>query len=388
MLGDTLIGNALDNTIIGSLGNDTLSGLDGHDTLNGGSNGSDWANYSYVTSPTGVTVDLANGTASVSSTDSDTLISIENIIGSGYNDILSGKAGVVNTLLGEAGNDTFFGYGDGDTFDGGAGTDTADYINDPNKLVITLGGSSNPDTLLNIENVFGSSDNDTLIGDSNNNVLNGRGGDDILNGGAGADTLIGGDGNDTLIGGAGNDTLIGGTDATHNSGIDTADYSASNSINADLTTGMVSDGLGGIDTLYGIQVVIGSSYNDILKGSSGNDTLVGGGGSDTIIATSGSDVYWGGIVNVPNDGVVDLVDYSGIYGQTISGSAADHIVVDLTQSNIASSSLYNATIASSSGVALGIDSLYGIEEIQGTDGNDTLIGGSHDTLFGGMETIH
>ena len=380
VLGDTLIGNALNNIIIGSVnGGDTLSGLDGNDTLNGGSGiGKDWADYSYVTSPTGVTVNLHDGTAYVSATDSDTLISIENVIGSNNIDTLTGGAGgIVNTLLGKDGNDIFYGYGDGDTLNGGAGLDTVDYINVSQKLIVTLDGS-NADTLIEIENIYGSSNKDTLSGNNDANILSGRGDDDILDGKGGADTLIGGDGNDTFIGGAGNDTLWGGTDATHDSGIDTADYSTSNSINADLTTGIVNDGLGGIDSLAGIEIIIGSAYNDLLKGSAGDDMLIGGGGSDTILATSGADVYWGSILNVPNDGVKDRVDYAGIYNQLIGGISADHIVVDL------SLSANNATIASSSGNSLSVHSLHSIEEVIGTDGNDTLkCGIGAQTLFGG-----
>ncbi len=59
------------------------------------------------------------------------------------------------------------------------------------------GGSGN-DTLLNIENLIGSSFNDRLTGNSGNNVLNGGLGNDILNGGSGRDLLTGGSGNDTF----------------------------------------------------------------------------------------------------------------------------------------------------------------------------------------------
>ena len=55
-----------------------------------------------------------------------------------------------------------------------------------------------------IENLIGSAFSDTLIGDLRENVLSGRAGDDTLAGLAGADQLIGGP------------------------GLDTADYSASN----------------------------------------------------------------------------------------------------------------------------------------------------------------
>lgn len=376
VIGDTLTGNNLVNTIIGSaVGGDTLSGLGGNDTLNGGSNiaGKDWVDYAYVTSVTGVTVNLTAGTGVVDGSDSDTLISIENVIGSNRADTLTGGAGnVVNTLLGKDGNDIFYGYGDGDTLHGGAGSDTADYQNVSSKLIITLDGS-NSDTLLEIENVYGSSNKDTLTGNSDANILDGRGDADTLSGMGGADTLIGGTGDDTLIGGSGNDTLWGGTDATHDSGVDTADYSGSTAIFVDLANSTVNDGLGGIDTLAGIEVVVGSGYNDVMTGSSSADTLVGNGGNDTFNASFGGDTYYGGIFGSGNDGgVKDRITYAALYGQ----SSVDHIVVDLSSGVSAKIMAGASTIAT--------DSLYAIEEIVATSGDDTLIGGSGaQTFYGG-----
>src|SRR5262249_57705343 len=78
--------------------------------------------------------------------------------------------------------------------DGGAGNDTASYDTSSTAVTVNLatgtgsGGDAQGDTLTNIENLIGSTFNDTLIGDQNANVLIG---------GAGADTLIGGGGSDT-----------------------------------------------------------------------------------------------------------------------------------------------------------------------------------------------
>ena len=379
-LGDTLIGNALSNTIIGSKsGADTLSGMDGLDTLNG-LGGKDWADYSYVSGTTGVNVDLTAGTAYVSATDGDTLIAIENVIGSSKADTLSGGSGnSVNTLMGGLGNDIFYGYGDGDLLDGGSGSDTADYMYAEGRIVVTLDGS-NSDTLMNIENVYGASDKDTLIGNSDANILDGRADADTLSGMGGADTLIGGSGDDTLIGGAGNDTLWGGTDATHDSGVDTADYSGSSSIYADLANGTVNDGLGGIDTLAGIEVILGSGYNDVMIGSGNADTLIGNGGNDTFFASGGGDSYYGGVFGSSSDGnVKDRLSYADVYHDVIDSKTVDHIVVDLSHVGT------NATILDASNAVISTDSLYAIEEIIATDGNDTLRGGagSQQTFYGG-----
>ena len=65
------------------------------------------------------------------------------------------------------------------------------------------GGQAGGDTLFSIENLLGSSNNDTLEGNGAANTLEG---------GTGADELIGRNGNDTLEGGAGADTLSGALD--------------------------------------------------------------------------------------------------------------------------------------------------------------------------------
>ena len=348
-LGDTLIGNGLVNTISGSSGGDTLSGLDGNDTLDG-KTGSDWVDYSYASS---VTVNLVSGTGIVSGSDSDTLISIENVIGSSGADILSGIQGTVNTLLGKDGNDLFYGSFDGDTLDGGNGIDTVDYANASGIINVTLGGSNNSDKLISIENVYGATGNDTLVGDSNDNVLDGR------------------SGNDTLIGGSGSDTLIGG------SGIDTADYSSStNAINVNLTTGSLSDGFGGIDTLSGIEIVKGSLFNDAMTGSNLSDTLIGNSGNDTFFASNGNDTYWGNTQASYTDSNSDKIDYSssGTFG-------VDHMVAHLSTASVAGS----ITTYSGANALISTDTVYSVEDIVGTSGNDTIIGGSGviNTLFGG-----
>ncbi|AOO66352.1 beta strand repeat-containing protein [Sulfurospirillum halorespirans] len=360
-LGDTLVGNALANTIVGSLGGDTLSGLDGNDTLDGRV-GSDWVDYSYASS---VTVNLANESGSVSISDTDRLISIENVIGSSGNDTLSGSQGVVNTLLGKGGNDLFYGYFDGDTFDGGSGIDTIDYVNISAKINVTLDGSSNSsDKLIDIENIYASSNKDTLVGNSDANILDGRGDADTLNGMAGDDTLYGGDGNDTLIGGLGADLLDGGA------GSDMADYSSSNAITANLTTNSVIDGLGGTDTLVSVEMIKGSLYQDHMTGSSNSDTLIGMGGNDTFYATLGNDLYYGAEVGVAIDSYQDRIDYSTL-------SSIDNIYVDLSLNKVFLRDASNATLST--------DTLYGIEEVYGTVGDDTMIGGSgaSNTLYGG-----
>ncbi len=214
---DTLIGNTAANTLIGAGGhdslqggggNDVLSGGLGNDTLDGGS-GIDLASYSSIGGA--VTASLLTNTASDAG-GFDTLISIENITGSAYNDnivgnagnnILTGLAGI-DTLIGGAGNDTLVGGLGNDSLDGGAGTDTISYTTAKAAVTINLAtnsvtGGEGVDTIANIESVLGTAFNDKIIGSSVFNVLTGAQGNDTLDGGAGNDSLLGGVGNDTYL---------------------------------------------------------------------------------------------------------------------------------------------------------------------------------------------
>jgi Ca2+-binding RTX toxin-like protein len=95
-------GNSFANQITGNSGNNVLEGLAGSDTLNGGL-GLDTA--SYITSTAAVTVNLLTGSGSGSDAEADLLISIENLTGSNFNDTLIGN-NVNNVLNGGLGTDT------------------------------------------------------------------------------------------------------------------------------------------------------------------------------------------------------------------------------------------------------------------------------------------
>jgi Ca2+-binding RTX toxin-like protein len=124
---DTLLGNGDDNIVLAGAGDDLvkgfggvdiLSGGAGDDTLNGG-DGVDIADYANATSA--VEVDLVAGTAT-GGDGSDTLINLEGVNGSAFDDVLLGDGGD-NTLQGGAGNDTLTGGGGMDRLSGGLGAD-------------------------------------------------------------------------------------------------------------------------------------------------------------------------------------------------------------------------------------------------------------------------
>ena len=88
---DTLTGDAGANVINALDGDDTLNGGAGDDTLDGG-DGNDTASYEDAAS--GVTVSLAIATAQeTDGAGTDTLMHIENLTGSAFNDTLTGDAG-------------------------------------------------------------------------------------------------------------------------------------------------------------------------------------------------------------------------------------------------------------------------------------------------------
>ena len=218
---DTITGDSGDNTLIGGDGNDSISGLAGNDKLEGdagddtlqggpgddtldGGPGSDTASYAdFNGDPDGIGHDAP-------------LISIENLTGTAFNDILTGN-NVANILSGLAGDDTLQGLGSDDTLDGGDGTDTASYSLAGSGVTVSLalqGSAQNTvgagsDTLFNFENLTGSAFNDTLTGDAGANALSGLDGNDVLVGAQGADTLFGNGGADVLYGGLNNDILYG-----------------------------------------------------------------------------------------------------------------------------------------------------------------------------------
>ena len=202
-------GNELANRLDGNAGANVLEGGDGNDALYGGA-GNDIANYADATA--GVAVNLMTGRAS-GGDGTDTLDSIEGVWGSAFNDTLTGDASA-NGLEGFDGSDRLNGRAGDDSLDGGLGADSALYINASAAVVVDLaagtatGGDGN-DTLSNIENLYGSSFDDTLSGDGGVNVLYGQDGNDLLVGAAGNDRLKGEAGNDRLMGEAGNDSLLG-----------------------------------------------------------------------------------------------------------------------------------------------------------------------------------
>ncbi|QBF25767.1 retention module-containing protein [Pseudomonas tructae] len=118
---DVLIGGDGNDFLYGGDGNDLLIGGAGNDLLDGGA-GIDTASYASATGA--VTVNLSTvGGQNTGGAGTDTLVAIENLIGSDYNDTLTGNNNA-NVLTGGLGNDTLNGAGGDDVLIGGPGNNT------------------------------------------------------------------------------------------------------------------------------------------------------------------------------------------------------------------------------------------------------------------------
>ncbi len=254
-------GNALDNTLYSGDGNNVLDGAAGSDTV------------SFAFASAGVTVSLATaGAQATGGSGSDTLISIENLIGSGFNDNLTGNT-ANNVLDGGAGSDFLNGATGADTMLGGDGTDSyavdhaGDLVSESNSSLATGGNDivysylASYTLTANVERL-----RLMLAGASNGT------------GNALDNTLYAGDGNNVLDGAAGNDTV---SYAFASTGVTVSLASAG----AQATGGSASD------TLISIEHLTGSGFNDSLTGNAGNNVLTGGAGSDVLTGGAGSDTF-------------------------------------------------------------------------------------------------
>lgn len=313
---DVLIGDNSNNVLRGNAGADVLNGMGGFDTA------------SYFSAPTGLTASLINPSDNTGHAAGDTYISIENLSGSTFKDILRGNAGS-NWLFGQAG---------ADTLDGGDGYDYAAYGDSTVGLTVSLANAAANtdeaagDTFISIEGLSGSSFNDQLIGNQGDNWLLGGLGADKLDGGAGFDYaayfnatsavtaslaspasntgeaagdtylsiegLSGSQFNDTLRGDGANNWLNGreGADLLDGGiGFDYASYNyATVGVRASLANAAVNTGEAAGDAYVAIEALSGSGFNDELIGDGTGNWLRGNAGADILNGQGGEDTasYW------------------------------------------------------------------------------------------------
>ena len=180
---ERLGGSRHDDHLTGDDGDNLLHGAAGADVLDGGE-GVDF--LSYGVSDAAVTVNLATGAIFGGHADGDTYSGIEGVVGSRYDD----------RLTGDDGDNRFHGGAGADVLAGGEGVDYMSYSGSDAGVTINLatrtasGGDAEGDIFTGIEDVRGSDHDDRLTGDDGANELEGLGGNDHLIGGAGNDTFI------------------------------------------------------------------------------------------------------------------------------------------------------------------------------------------------------
>ncbi len=318
---DLLQGGTGEDNLTGGLGDDTIDGAEGID---------DTVFYVLASGPVEVDLNTDIGTGADGT---DTLIGIEHVGGSDFDDRLFGSD-EDDILIGRAGDDIVKGRGgDLDILSGDKGNDTVD--GGPGNLDFLAFGFSSTgvdanlktgrstgegkDTFKNLEAIGGSDHDDVLIGDKKSNWLVPEKGDDSVDGGGGYDMAF--------------------------------YWFAEKAVTVDLAKGEASGN--GKDVLKSIEGVQGGDFDDVLRGDDkgnilwgedGNDTIDGRGGNDELDGEEGDDTLTGG----PGD--YDSINYS----EAVQGVAVD--------------------LAAGTGSGSGQDVIRGIEGVSGTPFDDELVG--------------
>ncbi|MDP2578781.1 putative Ig domain-containing protein [Shimia thalassica] len=365
---DILIGNASSGLLDGNAGDDRLTGHQGDDTLVGGA-GIDTLDYSLETGAMGVSVwmdDDLDQWADDSHGDRDTLISIENVVGTAHSDHITGNS-ADNALYGGLGDDYYL--------DGAGGAD----------------------------------------------VLYGQGGDDLLLGGAGDDTLVGGDGDDSMEGEEGNDVFVGGgvgADIAEDSsglgndtfngsiGIDTVSYATTiQGVAVDLTlsTGQVNGVEIDSDTLIDIENIIGGLGNDLMVGNAfdnafwyygGVDSYVGGAGDDTVSFLQFGSAVWVDLDNPNEVRTADLMHVETGPYRTIAQLSGIERIWGTSYNDRLSGDQFSNTMVGGAGHdvidgGLSANPATDADKLYGEDGDDRFIGAEGDgadSIYGGDGT--
>jgi Ca2+-binding RTX toxin-like protein len=338
-----------------------------------------------------------------------------------FDNIVTGAGS--DQIFADAGDDFLNGGAGNDILDGNVGNDSAFYSFASGNVSVTLtdivaghsGGSSSgadgADTLIDIENIFGSNFADTLIGNNVENTLVGGAGGDVLNGRGGADAMTGGTGNDIYYIDNVGDTVT----ELANEGFDIVLSTVSTALTSNVEQlvlnggATVGSGNGLANILYGIDsgqvltlnglngddVIYGSTVGgNLLVGGQGVDTLLGYGGNNSLRGGTESDIYY----TYTNTDALSEAGGSGIdtvyanYTITV-GEGLEQIIVYGASGGATSTSATDNNImyGNSANGAVGLDGGGGADVLFGGAFSDTLIGGDGvDLLFGygGTNTLN
>ena len=333
------------------------------------------------------------------------------------------KAATINT---GGGNDTIQAFGgDGVVVNGTSAGEKITVTKSSIKgsgVIATVNGGRGKDTFV------GSSGNDKLNGEAGDDLIKGGKGNDTLSGGADDDTLTGGDGKDTFIYGTGNDiitdyavgkdkikissaiskTSVNGSDVVFTIGkgsltvqnvagksltiVDSAgkEYATVVSGETKLTvTNKTSSPVTAGDSIKVIDAskrttaveITGNKNPNTISGGSNNDTIHGAAGNDSIVGNKGDDKIFG---DAGNDKI-----YGDDGADTLSGGKNNDYLLGDAGNDSLSGDAGNDTLSGGKGN----DKLLGgagNDSLSGGTGNDTLTGGKGNDIFfytGGKDTI-
>ncbi|MEA2435245.1 MAG: hypothetical protein QOG54_2702 [Actinomycetota bacterium] len=274
---NALTGEGGDDQLFGGENNDILSGGLGNDTMDGQTGERDLAFY--VFSATAISADLAGH--SVTGEGNDTIPNVEGVAGSPNDD----------TILGGPTHDLISGGGGDDLIDGRGGFDVAVYALSPGPVNVNLaqGNSTGDgtDTFRDLEAVYGTPFDDTMVGSAEDNVFFGDYGNDRMAGGAGNDVFYPDLGDDEINGGIGPRDEI-------------DFFLADGPVNVDMAAGTASGD--GSDSFTEVEFISGSEFDDTITGGPNTDYMMGGGGNDTLIGGEGDDAMDGELGDDSVDG--------------------------------------------------------------------------------------